>query len=232
VLVTLDTLRADRVGVYGDPADTTPNLDRIAREGAFARHASAHVPLTRASHATMLSGLLPWQHGIRDNISPGELPPSPLLAEMLKAQGFATGAFVSSIVLAPQAGLGRGFDVFSDKMTAAPGTPFLHTLQRRGEDTLKEALAWLEAGRGRERLFLWLHLYDRSPIRRASRAVSTTARSPTRTISSAGSTPRSDGWACATTRCSWWPPTTARASANTARPCMASSCTRRRWRFP
>src|SRR5262245_57105938 len=93
----------------------------VPRRTSTASPASAHVPLTRASHATILSGLLPWQHGIRDNISPGELPPSPLLAEVLKAQGFATGAFVSSIVLAPQAGLGRGFDVFSDEMPAAPG---------------------------------------------------------------------------------------------------------------
>jgi arylsulfatase A-like enzyme/Flp pilus assembly protein TadD len=160
VLVTLDTLRADRVGAYGGPADTTPNLDRMAREGAFARHASAHVPLTRASHATMLSGLLPWQHGIRDNISPGELPATPLLAEVLKAQGFRTAAFVSSIVLSPQAGLGRGFDVFSDQMPAAPGARFLNTLQRRGEQTLAEALPWIEASRGQGRLFLWLHLYD------------------------------------------------------------------------
>jgi arylsulfatase A-like enzyme/Tfp pilus assembly protein PilF len=160
VLVTLDTLRADRVGAYGGPADTTPNLDRIAREGAFARHAVAHVPLTRASHATLLSGLLPWQHGIRDNISPGELPAAPLLAEVLKGQGFRTAAFVSSIVLSPQAGLGRGFDVFSDQMPAAPGARFLNTLQRRGEETLAEALPWIEANRGQGRLFLWLHLYD------------------------------------------------------------------------
>jgi arylsulfatase A-like enzyme/Tfp pilus assembly protein PilF len=160
VLVTVDTLRADRVGVYGGPADTTPNLDRIAREGAFARHASAHVPLTRASHATLLSGQLPWQHGIRDNTSPGELPPAPLLAEVLKAQGFRTAAFVSSIVLSPQAGLGRGFDEFSDEMPAPAGARFIHTLQRRGEDTLARARPWIEANHGRGRLFVWVHFYE------------------------------------------------------------------------
>ena len=109
----------------------------------------------------MFTGLLPWQHGIRDNISPGELPPSPLLAEVLKAQGFATAAFVSSIVLAPQAGLGRGFDVFSDRMPAAPGTPFLHTLQRRGEETLGGGAApGSRRTAAAAALFLWLHLYD------------------------------------------------------------------------
>src|SRR3989454_11653810 len=79
VLVTIDTLRADRVGAYSG-VDLTPRLDRIAREGAYATNAMAHVPLTRPSHATILSGLLPWELGVRDNLSPAELPSSPLLA--------------------------------------------------------------------------------------------------------------------------------------------------------
>ena len=156
VLVTIDTLRADRVGVYGGPAGLTPNLDRIAREGAFARQASAHVPLTRPSHASLFTGLLPWRHGVRDNLSPGDLPPVPLLAEVLKAQGFATAAFVSSVVLAPHAGFGRGFDVFSAEMAAPEAARFLHTLQRRGDQTLAEAKRWLEQDPGRGRTFLWL----------------------------------------------------------------------------
>jgi arylsulfatase A-like enzyme/Flp pilus assembly protein TadD len=160
VLVTIDTLRADRVGVYGAPGGITPNLDRIARAGAFAATASAHVPLTRPSHATLFTGLLPWQHGIRDNLSPGALPPVPVMAEGLKAQGFATAAFVSSIVLSPHGGLGRGFDVFSDQMPSPPGSRFINTLQRRGDQTLREAVGWIEQNHGRGRLFVWLHLYD------------------------------------------------------------------------
>ena len=109
VLVTIDTLRADRVGVYGG-MDLTPRLDRIAREGAYAANAMTHVPLTRPSHATMFSGLLPWEVGVRDNLAPVELPPSPLLAEILKGAGFQTAAFVSSIVLERRGGFGRGFD--------------------------------------------------------------------------------------------------------------------------
>ena len=69
VLVTIDTLRADRVGVYSG-VDLTPRLDRIAREGAYAANAMTHVPLTRPSHATILSGLLPWEVGVRDNLAP------------------------------------------------------------------------------------------------------------------------------------------------------------------
>jgi arylsulfatase A-like enzyme/Tfp pilus assembly protein PilF len=158
--VTIDTLRADRLASYGGPAGTTPHLDRIAGEGALVTSATAHVPLTRPSHVTMFTGLLPWQHGIRDNISPAEVPPVPLLAEVFKGHGFATAAFVSSVVLSPQAGLGRGFDVFDDGIAAAPGTRFINTLQRRGDLTLREATRWIEAHHAQGRLFVWLHLYD------------------------------------------------------------------------
>jgi choline-sulfatase len=160
VLVTIDTLRADRLGAYGGAPEITPHLDRIAREGAFAAAATAHVPLTRPSHVTLFTGLLPWQHGIRDNISPAEVPPGPVLAEVFKQQGFLTAAFVSSIVLAPHGGLGRGFDVFGDRMAPASGAPFLNTLQRRGDETVAEATRWIEANHQRGRLFVWLHLYD------------------------------------------------------------------------
>jgi choline-sulfatase len=160
VLVTVDTLRADRLAAYGGAPGTTPNMDRIAKEGAFAAAATAHVPLTRPSHVTLFSGLLPWQHGIRDNISPSDVPPAPLLAEVFKSAGFSTGAFVSSMVLAPHSGLGRGFDVFSDRISAPPGARFVETLQRRGDETLGEAVRWLEANGARGRVFLWLHLYD------------------------------------------------------------------------
>jgi arylsulfatase A-like enzyme/Tfp pilus assembly protein PilF len=160
VLVTIDTLRADRLATYGAAPGTTPNLDRIAREGAFAADATAHVPLTRPSHVTILTGLLPWQHGIRDNISPADVPAVPLLAEAFKKEGFATAAFVSSIVLSPHGGLGRGFDVFSERMPSPPGARFINTLQRSGDETLREARGWIEAQHGRGRLFAWIHLYD------------------------------------------------------------------------
>src|SRR6185295_10594456 len=89
VLVTVDTLRADRVGVYSG-VDLTPRLDRIAHEGAYAANAMCHVPLTRPSHATILTGLLPWEAGVRDNLAPTELPSSPVIAEILKGAGFHT----------------------------------------------------------------------------------------------------------------------------------------------
>ena len=161
VLVTIDTLRADRLGCYGSRDVSTPNLDRLAREGALAPEAMAHVPLTRPSHTSILTGLLPTQHGIRDNVSPGLAPGVPTLATLLEAAGFRSAAFVSSIVLARQAGLERGFDVYSDRFQAsADDARFLNTIQKRGDLTLTEALAWLEQAPRSERLFLWLHLYD------------------------------------------------------------------------
>ncbi len=160
ILVTIDTLRADRLGCYGGRDVETPRLDRIAAEGTVAEQASAHVPLTRPSHVSILTGLLPTEHGIRDNVSPEVVPAVPLLAERFRTSGFATGGFVSSVVLAGQSGLDRGFDVYADRFEGAAGdAQFLSTVQKKGEDTLAEATAWLDSRRGR-RVFLWLHFYE------------------------------------------------------------------------
>ena len=160
ILVTIDTLRADRLGCYGGRDVETPRLDRIAAEGVLAEQASAHVPLTRPSHVSILTGLLPTEHGIRDNVSPAVVPAVPLLAERFRASGFATGGFVSSVVLEGQSGLNRGFDVYADRFEGASGdAQFVNTVQKKGEDTLAEATTWLESERGR-RVFLWLHLYE------------------------------------------------------------------------
>jgi arylsulfatase A-like enzyme/Flp pilus assembly protein TadD len=165
VLVTIDTLRADHVGVYGNPDVATPHLDGIARAGAMAPEATSHVPLTRPSHVSLFTGRLPPGTGIRDNISPAVVPAVPLLAPVLKQAGFATAAFVSSVVLASQSGLDRGFDVYSDEFEGGAGeAQFLNTVQKRGDVTTVEAIAWLEKTRrgpaAPARLFLWLHLYD------------------------------------------------------------------------
>src|SRR5262245_10337288 len=159
VLVTIDTLRADRVGVYSG-ADLTPRLDRIARDGAYAANAMAHVPLTRPSHATILSGLLPWELGVRDNLAPAELPSSPLISEILKGAGFHTGAFVSSIVLERRGGFGRGFDRYDDDFPKTDSTDLPNTLQKSGADTLHAAIGWLESQRTADRIGLWVHLYE------------------------------------------------------------------------
>jgi arylsulfatase A-like enzyme/Tfp pilus assembly protein PilF len=165
VVVTIDTLRADRVGAYGYRGVSTPHMDGLARDGAMAEQASAHVPLTRPSHVSIFTGRLPAATGIRDNVSPAVVPAVPLLAEVLKGAGFATAAFVSSAVLDSSSGLDRGFDVYSDEFAGGGGEgQFLNTVQKRGDGTTAEAVAWLEKTQPSlgpsGRLFLWLHLYD------------------------------------------------------------------------
>jgi tetratricopeptide (TPR) repeat protein len=106
--------------------------------------------------------MLPTRHGIRDNISPARLPEVPTLASVAKSADFRTAAFVSSIVLASGGGLERGFDLYSDELgdnASAEDVPFLNELQRSGDDTLAEAIGWLESNR-ESRLFAWIHLYD------------------------------------------------------------------------
>ena len=160
VLVTLDTLRADHIGAYGGDV-ATPNLDRLAAAGALVEQASAHTPLTRPSHVSMLTGLLPTRTGVRDNVSPAVVPDVPLLAEVMRDAGFRTAAFLSSVVLEGSSGLARGFEVYADEFDADPSDPrFLTTAQKSGDETVGEAVAWLETVPADQRIFLWLHLYD------------------------------------------------------------------------
>ncbi len=163
VLVTIDTLRADRLGIYGNTQVATPRMDRIAREGVFASEASAHVPLTRPSHVSLFTGRLPAETGVRDNISPAVVPQTPLLAEVLKGAGFQSAAFVSSVVLEASSGLDRGFDTYAASFEGDGSAQFLNSLQRKGELTTADAIAWLEGRRKEDPgapLFLWLHLYE------------------------------------------------------------------------
>lgn len=160
LIITIDTLRADRLGCYGSRDVATPNMDRLAREGAVAPDATVHAPLTRPSHVSIFTGLNPAQHGVRDNIWPRLAADVPTLAEAFKAAGFRTAGFVSAIVLSAQSGLDRGFDQYSDHFElGSDGARFIDDLQRRGDVTTAEAVAWLEA-HARDRTFTWVHLYD------------------------------------------------------------------------
>jgi arylsulfatase A-like enzyme/Flp pilus assembly protein TadD len=159
VLITIDTLRADRVGVYGGD-DLTPNLDRIAREGTVVMNAFAQVPLTRPSHLSLFTGRYPFEHGVRQNVAPRFEADMPLLAEILRGNGFRTAGFVSSLVVSSESGLDRGFETFSgDFEEGSDGALFLDSVQRRGDATTDEALTWLRKNAS-GRFFLWVHLYD------------------------------------------------------------------------
>src|SRR4051812_16680614 len=145
LLVTLDTVRADHLGAYGDRQAETPSLDRLAREGIRFAAAASPVPLTLPAHSSLLSGLLPPHHGLRNN-GAGSFPADrPTLATRLAAAGYRTGAFVGSFVLDHRFGLARGFATYDDEMERdAEGGRALDA-ERRGDRVVDRALAWLAA---------------------------------------------------------------------------------------
>jgi arylsulfatase A-like enzyme/Flp pilus assembly protein TadD len=156
--MTVDTLRADRVGAYGAASAHTPTLDALAEEGTRFATALAPTPLTLPSHASLLTGLEPLHHGVRDNALfrlPDEVETLP---ERLRARGFATAAFVGAVVLDRQYGLARGFDRYDDRMGGRRAVGERGFAERRAGDVVDAALAWLEDAPAR--FFLWVHLYD------------------------------------------------------------------------
>ncbi|MDR3677759.1 MAG: sulfatase-like hydrolase/transferase [Acidobacteriota bacterium] len=166
LLITIDTLRADHVGCYGDARVGTPVMDALAAAGVRFENAYAQAPITLPSHAVILTGTYPMYNGVRDFTSPG-LPASiPTLAEMLRVRGYHTAAFVSSYALNSMWGLNRGFEVYDDDLGLEPGrSSDIFLVERRGDRTVDRLLAWLNT-QGSAPLFVWLHLYDpHSPYR-------------------------------------------------------------------
>lgn len=159
VLITLDTVRADRLGAYGGPADRTPTLDRLAREGVLFQRALSTAPITLPAHASILSGTDPIAHGVRVNGANGFSADNPSLAKTLKEEGFTTAAFVSATVLDRQYGLANGFDQYECRMAALDGTFDPSPSERRGARTVDAALRFV-AENPIPRLFLWVHLFD------------------------------------------------------------------------
>jgi arylsulfatase A-like enzyme/Tfp pilus assembly protein PilF len=160
LLVTIDTLRADHLPMYGYSKVVTPNLDALAAESLVFNDAISPVPLTLPSHTTMLSGLLPLTHGIPDNGAFLVDPKITTLQVLLKEKGYTTAAFVSSFVLDSRWQLNRGFDTYYDEFILPDlnsANPAL--LQRPGGDTEAQVERWLDGKRDRP-FFLWVHLYD------------------------------------------------------------------------
>jgi choline-sulfatase len=161
VLITIDTLRADRVGVYGWTRARTPVLDALAREGAVFERAYAAAPITLPSHATILTGRYPPGHGARDNgLRVSESAPT--LATQLRASGFKTAAFVAAFPLDHQFGLARGFDVYGDRMPR--GSDGRLANERPASQVVDEAIGWLSTlnvtPSTQHPFFLWVHLFE------------------------------------------------------------------------
>ncbi len=163
VLITIDTLRADAPGFAGNTSGNkrsqTPVLDRLAAQGRVFTNAHAHNVVTLPSHANILTGLYPFQHGVRDNTGFKLAGDVPTLATVLRGAGYATGAFVGAFPLDSQFGLGRGFDVYDDHYPEGANEEEFVIAERRGDEVVRLALSWWQKQKGKPR-FLWVHLYD------------------------------------------------------------------------
>ncbi len=156
VIITIDTLRADRVGAYGYRAARTPAIDALARGGMRFTHAYATAPITLTSHASLMTGRYPAGHGARHNGMRLDLA-TPTLAGTLSRAGFATGGFVAAFPLDRRFGLIKGFQTYGDRMPR--GAPGHAVNERPGRLVVDEALGWL-AGHRSGRFFLWVHLFE------------------------------------------------------------------------
>ena len=161
LLVTIDTLRADRLGGYGHARAATPVLDRLAREGVLVEEAVVQVPQTRPSHASILTGRQPYEHGhTRQQLASARGAPA-TLATVLRGHGYATGAVVGAYPVSRPSGLHRGFDFFDDPFGAGETR---HRPRPRGPsgaraEVVDAALGWLARPRTAP-FFLWLHVFD------------------------------------------------------------------------
>ncbi len=160
LIITVDTLRADRVGCYGYAGGLTPNVDALAKDAIVFERAVAQVPLTLPSHTAIFTGTYPFHNGIQDFTAQPLGERFRTLAESLKDHGYATSAVVSSFVLDRSWGLARGFESYDD---AFAGQEFLQKnislVERRAEDSVNHAVTWLGSHHNQP-FFLWLHLYD------------------------------------------------------------------------
>jgi len=163
VFITVDTLRADHVGTYGYESAHTPHIDALAESGVVFEQAISPVPVTLPAHASLFTGLFPPTHGVRDNTYFRLDDDASTLAELLKAEGYQTAAFVGAFVLDHSFGLDQGFDVYDDDMdgvktndTDAPGS----FAERRGETVRRAFSVWLDGALSDEPFFAWLHFFD------------------------------------------------------------------------
>ncbi|HEX2642837.1 MAG TPA: sulfatase-like hydrolase/transferase, partial [Thermoanaerobaculia bacterium] len=159
IVISIDTLRADRLPAYGYRKVETPALDRFRADAILCERAYSHYPMTLPSHVSILTGQLPPVHGVRDNVGyPLKAAEHPYLPRLLKQAGYETGAAVSSYVLRGETGLAEGFDFYDDHFQAAPGAT-ADTVQRRGDDTARAALDWIR-GRAGKPFFFFFHIYE------------------------------------------------------------------------
>ncbi|MGD1148832.1 MAG: sulfatase-like hydrolase/transferase [Thermoanaerobaculaceae bacterium] len=160
LIITLDTIRADRLGAYGNRRVETPFIDGLAARGVLFEECVTAAPLTLPSHTSIFTGTYPIYHGVKDNgdfVVPADLT---TMAELFREKGYRTGAFVGAFVLSARWGLNRGFDTYTEP-TGASAADILSMgdVRRRGEAVVDDALAWLKQP-STSPFFAWIHLYD------------------------------------------------------------------------
>jgi arylsulfatase A-like enzyme/Tfp pilus assembly protein PilF len=158
ILISVDTLRPDRLGCYGYAKAETPNIDRLSRDGITFDDAVCAAPLTLPSHTTMLTGLSPVSHGVRDNANFKLADDFVTLAEVLRANGYSTGAAVGAYVLDGRFGLGQGFSAYDDDLSRGSQPSIFGYPERTADRVTQSAAAWL--GGAPEPFFLFVHYYD------------------------------------------------------------------------
>ncbi len=235
VLICVDTLRADRLPAYGYGKVATPALDLLARDSIVFDNAISHVPLTLPSHVSLFTGLLPFQHGVRDNLGFRLSDSHPTLASILRKSGYAAGGAVSAVVLDRGSGVSQGFDYWEDSIEARDVAQAIGQVQRPGDETARLLEKWIGGQPDGGKFLAFLHLYEPhspyeppEPFRARTAESPTTERSPRRTRSSAASSTSSRRKTSTTGPSSSFSRITARAWATTARTSTESSSTGRR----
>jgi arylsulfatase A-like enzyme/predicted Zn-dependent protease len=159
ILISIDSLRADHLPVYGYRQVKTPAIDALAADGVVFERAYSHSPQTLPAHASLLSGRLPFETGVRDNVGFAVKGSERLLPQMLHERGYSTGGVVSTYVLRKATGVNQGFDFFDDEMPADSPELGIDQGQRDGAESEAIAERWLDQQRS-QRVFLFLHLYE------------------------------------------------------------------------
>lgn len=157
LLITIDTLRPDRLSCYSPQYVKTPRIDALAAKGVLFERAFAHDPLTLPSHTNIMLGKTALAHGVDENSKSVVSQDFQTLAELLKSYGYETGAFVGAFPLDSRFGLDQGFDVYDDMYPSQPATGLAYS-ERKAEQTIQPALDWLSKRQGN--WFCWVHLWD------------------------------------------------------------------------
>jgi len=158
LLVTLDTVRADRIGAYGHSSAATPTLDGLATRGILFESAVSSTPITLPSHASILTGTYPSAHGVHDNGAFALKRDAILISEVFHQRGFRTAAFVGAFILDASFGLNQGFETY--RGPAYTPEVRMHAARRPANEVVDDAVSWFERLDRNERFFVWVHFYD------------------------------------------------------------------------